>query len=105
MILLLEVLSHMSSKNKGLAFAATINDFTTWQIFSTQYFPTILSVSFSMLWNWIDLDVKRLEPWFQMSTPYGARADDSVFLEYTSDFAAFVPLRAARRRYTPMSLL
>ncbi|KAI9779104.1 MAG: hypothetical protein M1835_004766 [Candelina submexicana] len=51
-----------------------------------------------MLWSWIDLDAKRLEPYFQLSKPEGASASDSILLHYPFDFIAFVPLKAARRR-------
>lgn len=106
LIVLLELLCRISARYHGLAFAATIDDFSIWQTFCTQYLPTVISVCFNMIWSWIDLDVKRLEPWFQMSKPQGATAEDSLLLHYAFDFLAFVPLRAARRRWvSPLLLL
>jgi hypothetical protein len=98
LIIGIQILQNLNAKNGGIAFAASINDFSSTQLFLTQYFPTILAVFFSIIWSWIDLDVKRLEPWFQMSSSEGALASRSILLHYPSDFLAFIPLRAARRR-------
>ena len=51
-----------------------------------------------MLWSWVDLDAKRLEPYFQMSKEGGVPARDSLFLHYPFDFVAFAPYRAIRRK-------
>lgn len=97
----LEVLYHRSTgKNGGgLAFAATIDELSTLDMASYLYLPTTLAVVYAMVWAWVDLDVKRLEPWFQLSQSQGAVAEDSLLLSYPFDFLAFVPFAAARRRY------
>ena len=69
------------------------------QEFTYLYLPTIIAVIGSMIWSWIDLDVKRLESFFQLSKPDGALGSDSVLLSYPVDFLAFVPITAARRRH------
>jgi hypothetical protein len=46
----------------------------------------------------VDLDAKRLEPWFQLSKPEGAVAEDSLLLHYPFEFLAFVPISALRKR-------
>jgi hypothetical protein len=51
-----------------------------------------------MAWSWIDLDTKRLEPWFNLSNADGALASDSLLLQYPFEFLAFVPITAARRK-------
>ena len=48
-------------------------------------------------WAAVDLDVKRLEPYFQLSKPAGATASNSIFLHYPFEFIAFVPINAARK--------
>ena len=100
LIAVLEVLSHMSGGENGggLSFAPTVNDLSTVAIAGYLYLPTVIAVLYSMMWSWVDLDVKRLEPWFQLSKPEGAVAEESLLLQYPFDFLAFVPLRAARRR-------
>ena len=69
------------------------------QQFTYLYLPTIIAVCGSMIWSWIDLDIKRLESFFQLSKPGGASGSDSVLLSYPVDFLAFVPITATRRRH------
>lgn len=103
MIIGLEILAYLSvgknnSNGGGLAFAATVDDISTIATVSYLYLPTVIAVIYSIIWSWIDLDSKRLEPWFQLSKPDGAAAEDSLLLQYPFDFLPFVPIRAARRR-------
>jgi hypothetical protein len=103
MIIGLEILAYLSvgknnSNGGGLAFAATVDDISTIATVSYLYLPTVIAVIYSIIWSWIDLDSKRLEPWFQLSKPDGASAEDSLLLQYPFDFLPFVPIRAARRR-------
>ncbi|KUJ06743.1 uncharacterized protein LY89DRAFT_661803 [Mollisia scopiformis] len=102
LIVLLEVLSHISTRNNsegGIAFAVDSSSFTIASLFGYSYLPTILAVCYSMLWTWIDLDVKRLEPWFQLSQDGGATASNSLLLQYPFDFLPFVPITAVRRKH------
>jgi len=48
--------------------------------------------------SWVDLDAKRLEPWFQLSKDAGAKASDSLLLQYPFDFLPIIPILAFRRR-------
>lgn len=82
----------------GLAFASTVDDLSVAATFSYLYLPTVIAVFYSMIWSWVDLDTKRLEPWFQLSKAEGATAENSILLQYPFDFLAFVPIRAARRK-------
>ena len=56
-------------------------------------------VLYGIGWAAVDLDVKRLEPYFQLSKPGGASASDSILLHYPFDFLALVPITAAKRRF------
>ena len=40
-------------------------------IFLMNYFPTAVSVAFSLFWLTVDHNIKRIEPFFQMSKPVG----------------------------------
>jgi hypothetical protein len=62
------------------------------------YVPNIVAVLYSLIWSWVDLDVKRMQPWFELSKSEGATAENSLFLDYPYDFIATVPIKAARRR-------
>lgn len=96
-IALLEYLSQMSRTHGGIAFAT--GQFSPTLTFAFLYLPTIIAVLYSILWSWIDLDTKRLEPYFQLSRPGGADAANSILLHYPFDFVAYAPLKALRRRY------
>ncbi|KFY32827.1 hypothetical protein V495_08699 [Pseudogymnoascus sp. VKM F-4514 (FW-929)] len=104
MVIVLEILAYISvgknnSNGGGLVFAATVDDISTIATVSYLYLPTVIAVLYSIVWSWVDLDSKRLEPWFQLSKPEGATAEDSLLLQYPFDFLPFVPIRAARRRH------
>ena len=76
------------------------NGFSNGQLFLFRYLPTIVVVLYGMAWSWIDLDVKRTEPWFQLSQcgSSGVSASDSLLLHYPVDFLPIVPYKAAKRR-------
>ena len=66
----------------------------------------MVTVLYGIGWAAVDLDVKRLEPYFQLSKPGGASASDSILLHYPFDFLPLVPLTAAKRKFvfpTPRS--
>ena len=62
------------------------------------YLPTIVSVLYGMAWAWVDLDVKRLEPYFQLSQSDGALAEDSILTSYPQDYLPLIPLKAIKPR-------
>jgi hypothetical protein len=62
------------------------------------YLPTIIAVLFGIFFSWIDLQVKRLEPYYQLSRELGASGKHSLLLHYPFDFIPFVPITAARNR-------
>ncbi|KAL9031799.1 MAG: hypothetical protein Q9180_006775, partial [Flavoplaca navasiana] len=96
-IALLEYLSDKSRVDGGIAFAK--GEFSSTVSFAYKYLPILIAVLYSILWSWIDLDTKRLEPYFQLSRPTGAEAADSILLHYPFDFIAYAPLKALRRRH------
>ncbi|KAL8949296.1 MAG: hypothetical protein Q9222_004582 [Ikaeria aurantiellina] len=96
-IAILEYLSQRSRRDGGIAFAK--DQFSSWIRFAYLYLPTVAAVLYSILWSWVDLDVKRLEPYFQLSKPDGATAADSLLLHYPFDFVAYAPFKALRKRH------
>lgn len=66
--------------------------------FSYSQMPTILSLALNLLWALPHHNVMRLEPYFRMSTPGGATAEDSIFLQYPYIFPVYVPYKAMKRR-------
>ncbi|KAM3500410.1 hypothetical protein MY10362_006428 [Beauveria mimosiformis] len=96
---LLEILAQKSAADGALCLVDTAADIPPLVSFAHLYLPTITAVLYSLAWNWVDLDVKRMQPWLQLSRSEGATGRDSLFLDYPMDFVAFVPFRAAKKRH------
>ena len=96
LITALEYLSIISDRDGGLVFST--GTFPAYVTFINLYLPTILAVAFGMLWTWIDLDARRLEPFFQLSKPQGATAKDSLDLDYPFDYVVLASFKALRKR-------
>lgn len=94
----IETLAQRSRALGGLALSPSLDEMPAYAKFSYLYVPTIVAVIYSLIWSWVDLDVKRMQPWFELSKPEGATAANSLFLDYPYDFVAAVPFKAARRR-------
>lgn len=99
LVVLVVWLLRKSNADQGILFAPNINDLPLRTSYLYLYLPTLVSVVYSFLWTWIDLDVKRMEPFFQLSKPGGASAEDSILLHYPFDFLAMVPIKALKRRH------
>src|SRR5690242_12899296 len=98
LIATLQYYLHQSRVNKGVMFAARINDLPLRTTFWYLYLPTIVAVVFSIFIVWIDHDSKRFEPFRQISKANGASGQDSLLLQYPFEFALTVPFVAFRRR-------
>lgn len=96
LIAVLEYLLWESQRDNGLIFAPVINDLPLGATFLYLYFPTIVAVIFSIYWAWIDLETKRMEPYYQLSKPNGALGKDSLLLQYPFSFIPLAPIRAFR---------
>ncbi len=105
LLVLLEVLSQKNARDGGIMFATSGQLLSSGQTFTYLYLPTIIAVCGSMTWSWIDLDVKRLEGYFQLSKDEGALGSDSVLLSYPVEFLPLVPPRAAKRRSVALNNL
>ena len=97
--ILFEVLSCRSAKNGGIRFAEDGESLGPGLELVYIYPRTIIAVIDSITWSWIDLDVKRLESFFQMYKPGDAFGRDSVLLSYPVDFLALVPYKATKRKH------
>lgn len=92
-----EYLSNESRRHGGIVFAQ--HDSTNLMTFTYFYLPTVLAVTYSMIWAWIALDTKRLEAYFQMSKAEGASPANSIFLHYPFDLELVPPIRAIQLRH------
>lgn len=102
---MIEALLQTSNRNSGLVFGYASNGdggsdtLSKGYKFGYQIFPTLISVLYGSLWTWIDHDIKRLEPYLQLSKPAGALARDSLLLNYPYNFIASIPVTAFRRKH------
>ncbi|CAO2647279.1 Nn.00g082010.m01.CDS01 [Neocucurbitaria sp. VM-36] len=102
LIAILQFLLNRSQRDSGIIFASKISDLPLGHTFLYLYFPTIVAVIFSIYWAWIDLETKRMEPYYQLSKENGALGKDSLLLHYPFDFLPLVPLKACRDRHWPV---
>jgi len=59
---------------------------STWSYFTFKYLPTLIAVTFGVLWQITDFEVKRLEPYYQLSKPGGALAAESINVDYSKSY-------------------
>lgn len=97
-VVALEVLNRISDQNGGILFANNLDSYLVWQTFLYRYLPTIIAVTYGMVLAILDLDVKRLEPYYQLSNPEGASGKDSIMLNYPFEFLGYVPIVSFRHR-------
>ncbi|KAF1918845.1 hypothetical protein BDU57DRAFT_511601 [Ampelomyces quisqualis] len=102
LIALLEFLLWKSQRDSGLLFAPVIHELSLSDTFLYLYFPTILAVLFSIYWAWIDLETKRMEPYYQLTQENGALGKDSLLLHYPFSFIPLAPVKAFRDRHWPV---
>lgn len=95
----IEILAQKSSRQGGLALATSPDSIPSVVTFAYVALPTIFAVLYSSVWTWIDLDICRMQPWFELSRDGGALAETSLLLDYPFEFLAMVPLTAWRHRY------
>lgn len=67
--------------------------------FAWQYLAIMYAVGMGLAWEVVDISVRRMEPYYQMSRPNGALARDSLLLDYMTAFQYFVPFYSAKRRH------
>jgi hypothetical protein len=71
--------------------AVTLLDFFCWK-----YLPTIIFVSYGVFWQITDYQIKRLEPFYQLSQPTGSTAAESLNMDYLTFYNFLTPFKAAR---------
>ncbi|KAH7078120.1 hypothetical protein BKA63DRAFT_552243 [Paraphoma chrysanthemicola] len=99
LIAILQWLLLHSQRNNGIFFSPKISNLPAKQTFLYLYFPTLVAALFSIYWAWIDLEIKRMEPYHQLSKEDGALGKDSLLLEYPYKFVPLVPIKAFRNRH------
>jgi hypothetical protein len=104
LLALVQVLVIYDQRHDGILFATKISQLGAGYTFLYRYLPTIISVSYGLIWHWVDIDARRVEPYRQLSKPGGASGSQSLLLHYPTDLLAFVPLKALKQKHWPVVL-
>lgn len=94
----IEFLAQKSHRKGGLGLSDTPDGIRLTVRFGYLYAPTIVAVCYSLIWTWVDLDVRRMQPWIELSRPDGVTAKNSLLLDYPFSFLAVVPFRAWKNK-------
>jgi hypothetical protein len=84
--------------NHGLLEFTEPQEVSVLDYFTWKYMPTIVLLAYGILWMIVDFEVKRLEPFYQLSRKRGATARDSLNLDYITFLTYFVPFKALRSK-------
>jgi hypothetical protein len=82
----------------GLVTFSKPGDLSATIFFTWKYAPIMTFVFYGILWQMSDFEVKRLEPYYQLSKKTGATAGESLNMDYLTFMSWLVPLRALRHR-------
>ncbi|KAK4190620.1 hypothetical protein QBC35DRAFT_61673 [Podospora australis] len=88
-----EVLYRTSTGDPLVKFR-TPNDIPTAEYFAFKFLPMLIFVTYGVMWQVTNFDVMRLEPFYQLSKEGGALADESINVEYLTQFVWLRPFRA-----------
>ena len=73
-----------------------VNDVSVFKFFVWKYLPTGITILYAVLFSLMDFEIRRLEPYYQLSKSGGARASASINLDHLTMFQYFLPFTAAR---------
>lgn len=96
MFLAIEILRRYSEWNGGLIYFKDTASVSHIQSFAYNYVPIIVALVLVTFWSFVEFDVLRLEPYFQLSRPEGAPAT-VLFINYNFGQSVITPITSARR--------
>ena len=82
----------------GLVKFKNAKELSVLQYFTWKYAPVMFFVIYGILWQIVDYEVKRLEPYYQLSKKNGSTAGESLNMDYLTFMSWLVPLRALRHK-------
>ncbi|EPS45934.1 hypothetical protein H072_93 [Dactylellina haptotyla CBS 200.50] len=88
---------------KGLIQYQSARNVPIDQWIAWKYVPTVVGVIFGVLWQVTDTEVKRNEPYYQMSKPNGAIAKYSLNVDYFEFLSFLTPFQGVRYRQWAVS--
>ncbi|KAF7509946.1 hypothetical protein GJ744_007260 [Endocarpon pusillum] len=93
-----ELVCQLSMRRNGILSFSRVADVPIWSFFCWKYLPTLIFVIYGVLWQIMDFEIKRLEPYYQLSKPLGSTAAESLNLDHLSLWSYLVPFKAFRLR-------
>lgn len=90
---------YQSSTKTALVSFNTPQDIKPGTYFVVKFLPTILAVLYGVLWQMTDLEVRRLEAYYQLSKKGGATAAETLNVDYITNISFLRPLYAYRLRH------
>ncbi|KAJ8124549.1 hypothetical protein O1611_g9091 [Lasiodiplodia mahajangana] len=99
-----EIVYQMSRRPGGLFHFTSAQDLNPGLYFVFKFVPTLITVTFGVLWQNTDFEVRRLEAFYQMSKPGGALAAESINVDYITLFNFTRPLLALHRRHWAVAI-
>ncbi|KAI1105131.1 hypothetical protein F4804DRAFT_351231 [Jackrogersella minutella] len=90
---------YRKSAEKPLAKFHSATDLGGGFYFVFKFVPTIVTVTFGVLWQITDFEVRRLEAFYQLSKDGGARAAESINVDYITLFNFARPFLALQRSH------
>ncbi|TVY81421.1 hypothetical protein LSUE1_G005498 [Lachnellula suecica] len=98
-----EYIYQLSSKKPLYEFTSA-SELNTWDYFCFKYLPTMVAVTFGIMWQVTDFEVKRLEAYYQLSKTGGALAAESLNVDYITFFNFFRPVAALRYKHYAVAI-
>lgn len=93
-----EVVYQVSARKPLMTFR-TPSEIPPAEYFAFKFLPTIIAVSYGILWQVTDFEVKRLEAFYQLSKEGGALAAESINVDYITHWNFLRPFRALYCRH------
>lgn len=100
-----EYLFQRSQQGDGLIRYDKVSDIPAGEFFCWKYLPTMVMVCFGVLWQIMEYDIKRLEPYYQLSQPTGNTAAKTLNLDYVTMWAYLVPVKAIRYHHWTVAVV
>ncbi|KAK0635628.1 hypothetical protein B0T17DRAFT_503138 [Bombardia bombarda] len=92
-------LLYQKSARKPLITFQTPAEIPGAEYFSFKFLPTLIAVSYGVLWQITDFEIRRLEAFYQMSKEGGALAAESINVDYITSFNFLRPFRALQCKH------
>ncbi|KAK3684885.1 hypothetical protein B0T22DRAFT_201802 [Podospora appendiculata] len=92
-------LVYQKSVRQPLVKFKSPSDIPPEEYFAFKFLPTLVAVSYGVLWQVTDFEVRRLEAFYQLSKEGGALAAESINVDYITSFNFMRPIRAIQCRH------